>query len=82
MRKEITSPDSHAGRIRFQTYRPDHDEPLTDALIGQGMMSLGGGGYGGGGLPYPSEVLQIWGGKMQEAGIPKPASPAVVKDDG
>jgi len=49
---------SHPGRLRFQTYRPQHDEPLTDALIGQGMMSLGGGGYGGGGLPHPSEVLQ------------------------
>ena len=46
-------------------FRPHHGEPLTDALIGQGMMSLGGGGYGGGGLPFPSEVLQLWGGKMQ-----------------
>ena len=25
---------------------PQHDEPLTDALIGQGMMSLGGGATG------------------------------------
>jgi len=73
---------SHPGRIRFQTYRPRHDEPLTDALIGQGMMSIGGGGYGGGGLPYPSEVLQLWGGEMQQAAIPTPAAPTVVKDDG
>src|SRR4051812_13999895 len=56
---------SHPGRIRIQTCRPGHGEPLTDALIGQGMMSLGGGGYGGGGLPYPSEVLQLWGGDMR-----------------
>jgi hypothetical protein len=73
---------SHPGRIRFQTYRPRHDEPLTDALIGQGMMSIGGGGYGGGGLPYPSEVLQLWGGEMLQAAIPTPAAPTVVKDDG
>jgi hypothetical protein len=73
---------NHPGRLRFQTYRPHHDEPLTDALIGQGMMSLGGGGYGGGGLPYPSKVLQLWGGEMQQASIPTPAAPTVVKDDG
>jgi hypothetical protein len=38
---------THPGRIRLQTFRPGQGEPLTDALIGQGMMSLGGGGYGG-----------------------------------
>jgi len=73
---------NHPGRLRFQTFRPRHDEPLTDALIGQGMMSLGGGGYGGGGLPYPKEVLQLWGGKMRQAVIPTPAAPTVVNDDG
>jgi hypothetical protein len=76
------SGDTHPGRIRFQTFRPRHGEPLTDALIGQGMMSLGGGGYGGGGLPYPSEVLQLWGGQMEPAPIPSPAAPTVVADDG
>ena len=30
---------THPGRLRFQTFRPGHGEPLTDALIGQGMMS-------------------------------------------
>jgi hypothetical protein len=73
---------SHPGRIRFQTFRPGHGEPLTDALIGQGKMSIGGGGYGGGGLPYPSEVLQLWGGEMQQAKIPTPAAPTVLSDDG
>jgi len=76
------SGSTHPGRIRFQTFRPRHSEPLTDALIGQGMMSLGGGGYGGGGLPYPSEVLQLWGGELRQAAIPTPEAPAVVKDDG
>ena len=66
---------THPGRLRFQTFRPGHGEPLTDALIGQGMMSVGGGGYGGGGLPYPSEVLQLWGGTIQQAPIPTPAAP-------
>ncbi len=73
---------THPGRIRFQTYRPRHGEPLTDALIGQGMMSLGGGGYGGGGLPYPREVLQLWGGEMQQETVPIPATPTVIGDDG
>lgn len=73
---------THPGRIRFQTFRPRHGEPLTDALVGQGMMSIGGGGFGGGGLPYPAEVLQLWGGKMQQASIPVPTAPTVLKDDG
>lgn len=73
---------NHPGRIRFQTYRPGHDEPLTDAFIGQGMMSLGGGGYGGGGLPYPKEVLELWGGEMRQVALPTPEAPAVMKDDG
>jgi hypothetical protein len=73
---------THPGRIRFQTYRSGHGEPLTDALIGQGKMSLGGGGYGGGGLPYPSDVLQLWGGEMHQATIATPAAPTLVNDDG
>src|SRR6185295_18449263 len=28
---------THPGRLRFQSFRPHHEEPLTDALIGQGM---------------------------------------------
>ena len=62
---EVWNGGTHPGRLRFQTYRPGHDEPLTDALIGQGKMSLGGGGYGGGGLPDPSHVLELWGGTME-----------------
>ena len=73
---------NHPGRLRFQSFRPRHSEPLTDALIGQGMMSLGGGGYGGGGLPYPNEVLQLWGGTITQAGVPTPLAPVVVKHDG
>jgi hypothetical protein len=73
---------THPGRIRFQTFRPGHGEPLTDALIGQGMMSIGGGGFGGGGLPYPSEVLELWGGELRHAGIPTPTAPVVLSDDG
>jgi len=73
---------NHPGRLRLQSFRPHHGEPLTDAVIGQGRMSLGGGGFGGGGLPYPSEVLQLWGGKMEEAATALPAAPRVVSDDG
>lgn len=73
---------THPGRIRFQTFRPGHGEPLTDALIGQGMMSIGGGGYGGGGLPSPGEVLELWGGGLRRSAIATPSEPVVVKDDG
>jgi hypothetical protein len=73
---------THPGRLRFQTFRPRHSEPMTDAIIGQGMISIGGGGYGGGGLPYPSEVLQLWGGTIGQTAVPAPAAPTVVKDDG
>ena len=79
--RERWSGQTHPGRLRFQTFRPGHSEPLTDALIGQGMMAIGGGGYGGGGLPYPSDVLQLWGGTLRQATIPAPAAPTVVKDD-
>ncbi len=73
---------NHPGRIRFQSFRPNHGEPLTDVMLGQGMMSIGGGGYGGGGLPYASEVLQVWGGSIQTHPLPKPALPRLLKDDG
>lgn len=73
---------NHPGRLRFQTFRPHHGEPLTDAVIGQGKMSIGGGGYGGGGLPYPGSILELWGGGLVEhpLGIPEP--PLVLNDDG
>jgi hypothetical protein len=73
---------THPGRLRFQTFRPGHGEPLTDALIGQGRMSLGGGGYGGGGLPEPQDVLQLWGGELRQSPLPIPEAPTIVKDDG
>ena len=73
---------NHPGRLRFQTFRPHHGEPLTDALIGQGMMSLGGGGFGGGGLTYPNEVLQLWGGDIVSKPVPTPGPPTLVRDDG
>ena len=79
--KELSG-GNHPGRLRFQTFRPHHPEPLTDALIGQGMMSLGGGGYGGGGLPYPKEVLQLWGGEVQTRPVAVPSAPKVISDDG
>ena len=73
---------NHPGRLRFQTFRPNHPEPLTDALLGQGKLSLGGGGYGGGGLPYPNHVLELWGGELQEFSVAAPTAPSVVADDG
>jgi len=73
---------THPGRLRLQSFRPGHNEPLTDALIGQGMMSLGGGGYGGGGLPYPAKTLQLWGGTLAQAPPAVPTAPTVVADDG
>jgi hypothetical protein len=45
-------------------------------------MSLGGGGFGGGGLPYPGEVLELWGGKAEAHAIAAPSAPTVLRDDG
>lgn len=73
---------NHPGRLRIQSFRPGHGEPLTDALIGQGKMSLGGGGFGGGGLPAPDEVLHLWGGGMKQSSLSVPAPPTVVSNDG
>lgn len=73
---------NHPGRLRLQSFRPNHPEPLTDALIGQGMMSLGGGGYGGGGLPYAQETLDIWGGRVNQRALSAPSAPRIVSDDG
>lgn len=73
---------THPGRLRFQTFRPRHDEPLTDAIIGQGMMSIGGGGYGGGGLPYPKDTLQLWGGELRQMPLATPMAPMLLSDDG
>lgn len=73
---------THPGRLRLQSFRPSHAEPLTDALIGQGKMSIGGGGYGGGGLPFPDEVLELWGGELRHTGVRAPDAPTVVRDDG
>jgi len=75
------SGEMHPGRLRFQSFRPAHGEPLTDALLGQGKMSLGGGGYGGGGLPEPKDVLELWGGELRQNGIRTPDAPRVVSDD-
>lgn len=80
--REQWSGGNHPGRLRFQTFRPGHGEPLTDALLGQGMMSVGGGGYGGGGLPYASETLEIWGGDVVRRTLVAPEAPKVWKDDG
>ena len=79
--KEQWNGTTHPGRLRLQSFRPGHPEPLTDALIGQGKMSVGGGGFGGGGLPQPGEALELWGGRLREHPIPTPAVPTVFKDD-
>ncbi len=80
--REQWNGSTHPGRLRFQSFRPGHPEPLTDALVGQGKMSIGGGGFGGGGLPYPDDVLRLWGGELKQQPVAIPAAPVVVSDDG
>lgn len=72
----------HPGRLRLQSFRPHHSEPLTDALIGQGMMSVGGGGFGGVGLPYPKEILELWGGGALSHALVEPDAPKILHHDG
>ena len=52
------------------------------ALSRMVSVACGGGGFGGGGLPYPGEVLQLWGGEIRQMGIEVSGAPAVRKDDG
>lgn len=80
--KDAWSGSNHPGRLRLQSFRPHHSEPLTDALIGQGGMSLGGGGYGGGGLPYAKKTLEIWGGALEQHGLTTPHPPRILKTNG
>ena len=44
-------------------------------------MSLGGGGFGGGGLPFATDVLQLVGGDLRRVPLTTPAAPEVLKDD-
>ena len=81
MPRDQWSGGNHPGRLRFQSFRPHHGEPLTDVVLGQGKMSIGGGGYGGGGLPYPREVLELWGGEVAPHPLATPSAPIVINDD-
>lgn len=72
---------THPGRIRFQTFRPGHPEPLTDMLVGQGRISLGGGGFGGGGLPFPQHGIDVWGGTIVIHPVATPDAPRAIADD-
>jgi hypothetical protein len=38
-----------------------------DSGYSGGCGGYSSGGYGGGGLPYASEVLQLWGGELSHA---------------
>ncbi|MEZ6191017.1 MAG: hypothetical protein R3C45_06955 [Phycisphaerales bacterium] len=71
----------HPGRLRFQTFRSDHHEPMTDIIAGQGLVSIGGGGYGGSGLPFPSKGLDLWGVRVTEHALQRPERPRVIEDD-
>jgi len=82
MPEAARSGGNYPGQLRIQTFRPHHDEPLTDALIGQGKASIGGGGYGGGGLPTASDVLHLWGGALVQQEVLPPERPTVVSQTG
>jgi len=52
------------------------------ALARTASVACGGGGFGGGALPYPGDVLQLWGGQIRQMGTAVLRAPAVRKDDG
>ncbi len=82
MPEELWDGANHPGQLRIQTFRPHHEEPLTDVLIGQGRASIGGGGYGGGGLPAASDVLHLWGGALVQQEVGPPERPTVAAQTG
>lgn len=73
---------SHPGRLRVQSFRPGHPEPLTDMVVGQGKMSVGGGGFGGSGLPYPTHLIDLWGGEAFRHPLEAPPQPVVIAAEG
>ncbi|HEY7118402.1 MAG TPA: hypothetical protein VH475_17570 [Tepidisphaeraceae bacterium] len=72
------TPASHPGWLTFYTYPHDYDDRLRRVILDDtGAMSLGGGGYGGDGLPAPRYGLHLFGGGMRLQAVATPEAPTI-----
>ena len=69
---------SHPGWLTFWTYAENHDDRIRRVILDDtGAMSLGGGGFGGEGLPVPAYGFHLFGGGLRVQEVASPAAPSV-----
>jgi hypothetical protein len=68
----------HPGWLTVYTYPHNYDDRLRRIIVDDaGAMSLGGGGFGGNGLPAPAYGFHLFGGNMRVQAVkPSPAPKA------
>jgi hypothetical protein len=70
------TPGSHPGWLTFYTYPHDYDDRLRRFILDEtGSVSIGGGGYGGEGLPAPRYGFHLFGGQMRVQAVATPEAP-------
>ena len=66
----------HPGWLTVYTYPHHYDDRLRRMIVDDtGAMSLGGGGFGGNGLPAPAYGLHLFGGGMRLQAVKPPPQP-------
>jgi hypothetical protein len=66
----------HPGWLTVYTYPHHYDDRLRRLIIDEtGSMALGGGGFGGNGLPAPAHGFHLFGGGMRIQAVRPPEQP-------
>ena len=72
------TPPSHPGWLTIYTYPHDYDDRVRRVIFDNtGSMSLGGGGYGGEGLPAPRYGFHLFGGGLRVQAVATPEAPSL-----
>jgi hypothetical protein len=72
------TPPSHPGWLTIYTYPHDYDDRVRRVIFDDtGSMSLGGGGYGGEGLPAPRYGFHLFGGGLRVQAVAIPEAPTL-----
>src|SRR5205823_5335495 len=75
------TPASHPGWLTLYTYAENHDDRVRRAIWDDtGAMSLGGGGYGGDGLPPPNYGFNLFGGGSRVQAFHTPVAPVLSRN--
>lgn len=82
MARESPSPPptagSHPGWLTFYTYAEGHDDRIRRMIIDDtGAAALGGGGFGGDGLPPPRYGFHLYGGGLRVQAVASPSAPTL-----